>query len=334
MSTKRTVLITGCSDGSLGSHLALQFHAAGWRVFASARNMAKLKLAKEVGKSYILSNHSSTPFAQAANQERSNTGIETIQLDTLASESIAGCVSHLKTLTGGTLDALVNNAGAGYSMPVSDVEISKARDLFELNVWSLIAVTQAFLPLLLASTHQDGALLINHGSLSGVIAASGPFAGAYNASKAAVAGFTETMRLELGPFNIKVLNLVTGAVRSTFQLNAPRPQLPPLSLYAVARETVERAMDNKDDAGDMDPSQWARCVVAQVSQRSPPYWVWAGKFVGLIRWGRLFPVGFFDRFMKGMVGLDVVERNVKAQVQRQTLGGRCGAGGHSDDGKI
>jgi short-subunit dehydrogenase len=159
-------------------------------------------------------------------------------------------------------------------MPVSDMEISKARDLFELNVWSLIAVTQAFL--LLASTHEDGALLINHSSLSGVIAASGPFAGAYNASKAAVASFTETMRLELAPFNIKVLNLVTGAVRSTFHVNAPRPQLPPHSLYAVAREPVERAMDNEDDAGDTDPSQWARDVVAQVSRRSPPYWVWAG----------------------------------------------------------
>ncbi|KAL3493940.1 IBR finger domain protein [Aspergillus germanicus] len=267
MSCKRTVLITGCSDGSLGSHLALQFHAADWRIFASARNMAKLKLAKEAG-------------------------IETIQLDTLSSDSIATCVSQIKSLTGGTLDALINNAGAGYSMPVSDIENSKARDLFELNVWSLIAVTQAFPPLLLASTHEDGARLINHGSLSGVIAASGPFAGAYNVSKAAVASFTETMRLELEPFNIKVLNLVTGAVRSTLHVNAPRPQSPANSLYAVARETVERAMDNEDDAGDTDPSIWARRVVAQVSRRTPPYWVWAGKFSGLVRWGSLFPVGF------------------------------------------
>ncbi|KAL3444581.1 hypothetical protein BJX65DRAFT_297563 [Aspergillus insuetus] len=248
MPLKRTVLITGCSDGSLGSHLALQFHAAGWRVFASARNMAKLKLAKEAG-------------------------IETIQLDTLSSDSIAACISQIKAVTGGTLYALVNNAGAGYSMPVSDMEISKARDLFDLNVWSLIAVTQAFLPLLLASTHGDGVLLINHGSLSGVIAASGPFAGAYNASKAAVASFTETMRLEYEPFNIRVINLVTSAVQSTFHVNAPRPQLPANSLYAVAREVVEREMDNEDDEADTDPAIWARHVVAQVSRRRPPYWV-------------------------------------------------------------
>ncbi|KAL2785086.1 IBR finger domain protein [Aspergillus keveii] len=256
MLPKRTVLITGCSDGSLGSHLALQFHAAGWRVFASARNMAKLKLAQEA----------------------------------------------------------VNNAGAGYSMPVSVMEISKARDLFELNVWSLIAVTQAFLPLLLASTHEDGALLINHGSLSGP-----PFS-----------SFTDTMRLELEPFDIKVLNLVTGAVRSTFHVNAPRPQLAANSLYAVARETVERAMDNEHDEGDTDPSIWARRVVAQVSRRRPPYWVWAGKFSGLVWWGSLFPVGFFDRFMKRMVGLDVVERNVKAQRAR----GREGKSDSDGAGKI
>jgi short-subunit dehydrogenase len=205
-------------------------------------------------------------------------------------------------------------------MPVSDMEISKARDLFELNVWSLIAVTQAFLPLLLASTHEDGALLINHGSLSGVIADSGPFAGAYNASKAAVASFTETMRLELEPFNIKVLNLATGAVRSIFHVNVPRPQLPATSLCAVARDTVERAMDNEEDEGETDPSKWARRVVAQVSRRRPPYWLWAGKFSGLVRWGSLFPVGFFDGFEERMVGLDVVERNVKAQRARSGEG--------------
>ncbi|KAJ0426750.1 hypothetical protein BJY00DRAFT_306745 [Aspergillus carlsbadensis] len=241
MSSKRTVLITGCSDGSLGSHLALQFHAAGWRVFASARNMAKLKHAKEV----------------------------------------------------------------------------------------------AFLPLLLASTHENGALLINHGSLSGTIAASGPFAGAYNASKAAVASFTETMRLELEPFGIKVINLVTGAVRSTFHVNAPHPQLPAISLYNVTKEAkgaIETAMGNPEDASDTDPEVWARGVVRELGKRNPAYWIWAGKFSSLVRWGSLLPLGFFDRVMKRMVGLDVVEREVKARGYTQPSS--CGGGGDSGVGKI
>lgn len=183
--SKRTVLITGCSDGSLGSHLALQFHAVGWRVFASARNPAKLKNVEKIG-------------------------IETVLLDALSESSIRQCVASVSELTGGSLDALINNAGAGYSMPGSDMDIGRARELFELNVWSLIAITQAFLPLLLNSTWDQGALLVNHGSVSGLVAASGPFAGAYNASKAAVMSFTETWRLELEPFNIRVIDLVTG----------------------------------------------------------------------------------------------------------------------------
>jgi short-subunit dehydrogenase len=225
---------------------------------------------------------SSWRFSRRLTTNQTYKGIETIQLDTLSSESKSACVSQIKALTGGTLDALVKNAGAGYSMPVSDMEISKARDLFDLNLWSLIAVTQTFLPLLLASTNEDGALLINHGSLSGVIAASGPFAGTYNASKAAVASFTETMRLELEPFNIKVLNLVTDAVRSTFHVNAPRPQLPANSLYAVARETVERAMDNEDDEGDTDPSVWATLLLRRLVGAG--HRIGCGKFSGLVRW--------------------------------------------------
>ncbi|KAL4899819.1 hypothetical protein BDW74DRAFT_183306 [Aspergillus multicolor] len=133
---KRTILITGCSDGSLGAALALQFHKAGWRVFASAKNPAKLKQSVAAG-------------------------IETVLLDTLSDDSIEACVSEVTKLTEGSLDALINNAGGGYSMPLMNIEIQKARDLFELSVWSLITVTRAFLPLLMKSTHAEGALLIN-----------------------------------------------------------------------------------------------------------------------------------------------------------------------------
>ncbi|GLB16083.1 hypothetical protein ABZX51_002139 [Aspergillus tubingensis] len=286
MSKKHTVLITGCSDGGLGSHLALQFQAAGWRVFATARNLAKLKEAKK-------------------------SGLEILHLETLSDDSIRKCVAEVSELTGGSLDALVNNAGAGYSMPVMDIDIQKGRELFELNVWSIISVTRAFLPLLMQSTREGGALLINHGSLSGTIAATGPFAGVYNASKAAAASFTENLRLELQPWNIRVINLLTGAVRSNFHVNAPRPELPPDSLFNIAKDIVEQAMDNSDDSGDTDAAKWARQVVKELSKRSPAYWIWRGKFSTLVRLGNILPLGFFDRIMKKMVGLDIIEKRVQ-----------------------
>jgi len=120
-SEKRSVLITGCSDGGLGAELATAFHEAGLTVYATARSRSKM--------SQMLS-----------------LGIETLELDVLSGESIARCVGQIMSL-----DRIVNNAGGGMHMPVSDLSIPEAKRLFDLNVWSHIAVTQAFLPLLLKS---------------------------------------------------------------------------------------------------------------------------------------------------------------------------------------
>ncbi|KIA75787.1 hypothetical protein HK57_00401 [Aspergillus ustus] len=286
MSSKRSILITGCSDGSLGSALALQFHKAGWRVFASARTLPKLARVKDAG-------------------------IETVLLDTLSNESIQNCVTQVQEMTGGSLDAILNNAGAGYSMPLIDLDIAKARELFDLNVWSILNVTRAFLPLLMKSTHESGALVVNNTACASVTAGNTPFSGAYNASKAAAASLTETLRLELEPFGIKVVNLMTGAVRSTFHDNAPMPALPSTSLYHVAKETVERAMSGANSTDHADPEEWASQVVSDLSRRNPPHWVWRGKFSTIVRLASHLPVGALDGTMKKMVGLDVVQREYK-----------------------
>ncbi|KAJ5179440.1 hypothetical protein N7492_002650 [Penicillium capsulatum] len=286
MSSQRTVLITGCSDGSLGSHLAHGFHKAGWRVFASGRDLAKMKKAKE-------------------------SGMETVQLDTLSDDSISKCVSQVEKLTSGSLDVLVNNAGGGYSMPVLDIDIDKARKLFDLNVWSLISVTRAFFPLLRQSSH--GGVVVNNTSCQAVTAGTMPFAGAYSASKAAAASLTEALRLELEPFGVKVVNLVTAALQSNFFSNLAVDSLPPDSVYNVAKEAVEKAMAGSDTEDKGDPEVWAAGVVKSVSKRQPPYWVWGGKYATVMRLASILPIGFLDFAMKKVVGLDVVERNVKEQ---------------------
>ncbi|KAI0904734.1 hypothetical protein F4823DRAFT_633729 [Ustulina deusta] len=286
MTSVRTILITGCSDGSLGSALALAFHKAGWRVFASARNTTKLRKSEEAG-------------------------IETVQLDTLSDESIASCVARVEELTCGSLDGLLNNAGAGHNMPLLDIDVAKARQLFDLNVWSLINVTRGFLPLLMRSTH--GAIVVNNTACASLTAGSMPFSGAYNASKAAAASLTETLRLELEPFNIKVINLMMGGVRSTFHSNAPDATLPPTSLYNAAKETVEEAMSGAGAVNGSDPAQWADEVAKELSKRNPPHWVWKGKFSTLVRIASHLPVGSLDGLMKRMVGLDVVGKKIKEQ---------------------
>ncbi|KAI1186119.1 hypothetical protein F5B17DRAFT_431925 [Nemania serpens] len=287
MASQRTILITGCSDHSLGAALALAFHKAGWRVFASARNLDKMKSSKE-------------------------SGITIVQLDVLSDESVASCVAHIKGLTGGSLDALVNNAGAGYCMPLLDIDINKARELFDLNVFSILRVTRAFLPLLLESKH--GGLVINHTSTVSMTASSVPWQGAYNASKAAATSITENLRLELSPFNIRVINMLTGAVKSTFFDNAPAAKLPPNSRYYVAKEEIETAMAGGDAAANgIDSVTWANSVVKDIDQRNPPLWIWRGRYATQVRLASLLPVGTLDSTIKGLSKLDIVERKIKDQ---------------------
>jgi 1-acylglycerone phosphate reductase len=94
---------------------------------------------------------------------------------------------------------LLINAGAGYSMPLMDVDLDKTRDLFELNVYSLITVTRVFLPLLQAFETMHGGvrggIVVNNTSCSLLTRVALLFAGTYNASRAAATSITEVMRL-------------------------------------------------------------------------------------------------------------------------------------------
>ncbi|KAK1751197.1 IBR finger domain protein [Echria macrotheca] len=284
---KMTALITGCSDGGLGAALALTLHATNrWRVIATARNPAKLTACTAAG-------------------------IETLSLDVVSAASIASCVTALSQLTP-SLTCLIHNAGAGFTMPLMDVDIAAARDLFELNVWSVLSVTRAFLPLLRAET-EGGAMVVVNTSGSATPAGMLPFAGVYNASKAAAMGLCETMRLELEVWGVRVVNLVTGAVVTNFGGNrVVRPVLPEGSMYEVVRGEVEGVMDDEELArSGGDRMAWARSVVKELERKRVKRWIWRGKFMSVLRVANLFPVGTFDSVMKRAMGVDKVEKRIK-----------------------
>ena len=280
--SKRTVLITGCSGGSLGEALAIAFHKAGLQVYATARDKSRMRQLQSLG-------------------------IETLTLDVLSDSSIASCVSKISSL-----DILVNNAGAGYNMPVSDISIPEAKKLFDLNVWSYIAMTQAFLPLLLKSK----GMIVNHTSVSSVAAL--PFQSTYCASKAAMAMFSKVQRLELEAFGITVVELKTGNVTSNFinKLRDAKVSLPKDSVYQPAREAVERSLrqDTFADAG-LPAEQWAKGVVQDLLKKSSPPVIWRGEQAWLARFAAIMPFGMFDGTVKKLTELDIVERIIGKQLQ-------------------
>ncbi|KAM0425972.1 hypothetical protein ACHAPT_008911 [Fusarium lateritium] len=273
---KRSVLITGCSDGGLGAALAVAFHNAGLNVYATTRNPAKM-------------------------EHLSSLGIKTLALDIQSETSIAECVKEIPTL-----DILVNNAGTQYIMPVVDIDIAGAKKTYDLNVWSHVAVTQAFLPLLLKSSN---GMVVNQTSLASV--ATIPFQAVYNSSKAALAMISDSLRLELKPFGITVVDLRTGIVQSNLIKNGlaiKPPTLPEGSIYEPAKDIMERTFRQEGYEGQGTPAQdWANAVVGDLLKKNPPPVIWRGEKTWAVWIGSFLPFGWLDSIAKKLAGLDKVE---------------------------
>lgn len=271
--SKRKVLITGCSEGSLGAALAVTLHEAGLHVYATARNTAK-----------------------AANLTA--LGIEVLQLDVLSDESIAACAAKVPAL-----DILINNAGATYTMPVADLDINEGKKLFDLNVWSYIAVTQAFLPVLLKAP--KGAIVANHTSAAGFLPV--PFQATYNASKAAIASFSDTLRLELEFFNIKVVDLKTSLVKSNIMYTEKGYELPEASIYGPARELMKSILAAEKFHGQgKNQEEWAKEVVKELLRDDLPLVIYSGENAEMTPQLPAKP-GSIDALLKSVTDLDKVE---------------------------
>lgn len=249
---QKTVLITGCSEGGIGDALAKEFHRKGLRVFATARNLSKVEHLKEVG-------------------------IDVLPLDVVDETSIRTAVDSVQKTTGGTLDFLVNNSGSGYSLPLLDTEVSVAKKMFDVNVFAIIAVIQAFSPLLFASK----GTIINIGSIAGKFPV--PWQGYYNASKAAVNLLSDQLRIELKPFDVKIITVITGTIETKFFENQPPVKLPANSPYSPWREQVEVVADGGIAKKDWIPvDEYAQAVVKNALKTSPQVNQWAGGSASLI----------------------------------------------------
>ena len=188
-SKKHTVFITGCSSG-IGYCTAHGLRQRGYRVIASAR--------------------------QPADVERLRAeGLECLLLDLDSSESIHQAVEKLSEMTGKRLFGLFNNAGFGQPGAVEDLRRDVLRAQFETNVFGTLELTNALLPWMRAAG--EGRIIQNSSVLGFVSLA---YRGAYNASKYALEGLYDTLRLELADTNIHAVLIEPGPILSQFRRNA------------------------------------------------------------------------------------------------------------------
>uniref|UniRef100_A0A093UW80 Succinate--CoA ligase [ADP-forming] subunit beta, mitochondrial n=1 Tax=Talaromyces marneffei PM1 TaxID=1077442 RepID=A0A093UW80_TALMA len=227
---RKSVLITGCSPGGIGNSLAREFHRHGLRVFATARDAQHL-------------------------QDLDAIGIETLSLVVDSEESIKACFEEVsKRLDTKGLDYLVNNAGRNYTVPAMDVDIDEARFTFETNFFAVIRICQTFLPLLMKSK----GTIVQIGSVAGIIPY--VFGSVYNASKAALHSWSDTLRVEVAPFGVKVTTIITGGVKS--RIARTDRDLPPNSLYRPIDPEYQRRTKHSQE-GAMPHEDYARSVVSQ-----------------------------------------------------------------------
>lgn len=185
----RSILITGSSSG-IGHVAAHTLHARGWRVFACVRSAEdRTRLEAE--------------------------GLESGLLDMSNTASIEAGLAEVLEQTGGTLDALFNNAGFGLPGAVEDLPTDALRATFETNVFGLHHLTRAVIPTMRAAGHGR---VVQHSSGFGRHVMK--WRGAYNASKHALEGLTDTMRLEMRGTGIHISTLNTGPVTSKFRVNS------------------------------------------------------------------------------------------------------------------
>lgn len=185
----RAVLITGCSSG-IGRCAALGLKARGWRVFAAARRPAD---------------------AERLRAE----GLESVVLDLRDSASIQAAVAEILDRTGGRLEGLFNNAAFGLPGAVEDLSREALRDQFETNVFGALELTNRVIPVM---RRQGGGRVLYTSSVLGLVAF--PYRGAYVASKFALEGLADTLRLELVGTGIHICLIEPGPILSKFRDNA------------------------------------------------------------------------------------------------------------------
>ncbi len=187
--TARSILITGCSSG-IGFDAALGLAARGWRVFATCRQQQDCLRLQDMG-------------------------LESFVLDYADSASIAAAVAEVKLRTGGRLDALYNNGAFGCPGAVEDLPTDALRAIFEVNLFGYHALTLQVIPMMRA---QGAGRIINCSSVLGLVPMK--FRGAYVATKYALEGLTDVLRLEMAGTGIRVILIEPGPITSDIRKNS------------------------------------------------------------------------------------------------------------------
>ena len=274
--TERSLLITGAASG-IGRDAARGMAARGWRVLATCRNP----------------DDCAGLIAE---------GLESFPLDLASGESVAAAAAEALDRTGGRIDALFNNGAFACPGAVEDLPRAALREILEGNLIGQLDLTNRLLPAMRARDAGRGAgRIVMNSSVLGLVAAR--WRGAYVATKFALEGLTDTLRLELRGTGIRVILIEPGPIATRFRQNA----IPHFERHVDWRASPHRAAyeatllkrlyapEAKRDRFELPPSAVTETLARALEARTPRarYTVTTPAHVaGLLR--RVLPAGMLD----------------------------------------
>lgn len=211
MKTQKTVLVTGASSG-IGKSIAKQLLKENYQVFVAARRLDQMQ-------ALVL------------------LGATAIKMDITSESDIESAMEQIKSSAEG-VDILINNAGYAIYGAVEDTSIEDARRQFEVNIFGLATVTKAVLPYMRS---KKAGTIVNMSSMGGKIYT--PLGAWYHATKHALEGWSDCLRLELQPFGIDVVIIEPGGTLTEFAdvLNEPMIKRSGNSAYSAMAKSVSKS---------------------------------------------------------------------------------------------
>ncbi|MBW2367905.1 MAG: SDR family oxidoreductase [Deltaproteobacteria bacterium] len=241
----RVVLITGASSG-IGKACAQHLHGKGLKVYGTSRKGPK-------------------PWEASAEPSASDhsDSFEMLGIDVSNDDAVQGGIRYILEKEG-RLDIVINNAGVGIAGALEDVSMEECRSVFETNLYGIIRVCQAVIPTM---REQKSGYIINVGSLGGLFGM--PFDSIYCASKHAVEGLTETLRMEIKQFGIKTVLIEPGDIDTGISSRTPsaeKAQTNPVYLD-IFNKVCTAAVENESDGS---PSETVALLVERIINTASP----------------------------------------------------------------
>jgi short-subunit dehydrogenase len=266
----KVILVTGASSG-IGLACATALQAAGHTVYGSSRDLSRTK----------------------------SVSFKPIELDVTSESSVKAAIAKIIKAEG-KLDVLVNNAGNGVTGPAYAMPVESAKKQFEVNFFGVVRVSSEVLPKMIEA---GKGLVVNVSSLAGLFGL--PYQGLYSASKYAIEGYSQSLRMELRNTGVKVVVLNPGDFKTDFTQN--REKLP----FPIKNEKLETeyntavASMEKDESIGANPDVIAKKLVQIVDSSSPAHRYLIGAFGQTIAvtLKKVLPGGLFEKLMNDHYGI-------------------------------